>query len=253
MTEAKKDAGWMENPAVRNYMFLCLTALVVLFLTLVRRDLGPVSVLPVVLGVLALLFRWRAGPFLLLFLTAGLVFSTDRSGTGARMGAPPVRNFRLDEWVLCGAMLGYFAAHYRLQALTLGVLPLDPRRHVGRDPAPKEPPRDPSLVSPVEIGYLIMGLPLFAFLAQAAWKLLPNWHDPDGKPDSLWRGILAAWVGGMVVFVVGAVLRVAGWRAMTRREARLVLQDALWTETRRDQRRVNRWLAWARRRRKEEP
>ena len=46
------------------------------------------------------------------------------------------------------------------------------------------------------------------------------------------------------------------WRArqMTAAEGELSLQDTLWRETRREQRRLNRWLAWAelRRRRKEQ-
>jgi hypothetical protein len=56
------------------------------------------------------------------------------------------------------------------------------------------------------------------------------------------------------VLAVAALLRYLALRRMTPPEAGLYLQDVLWRETRREQRRLNRWLAWAwlRRRRREE-
>ena len=54
-------------------------------------------------------------------------------------------------------------------------------------------------------------------------------------------------VGGFVI--AATVLGHLGWRRLSPEEAALFLQDALWHETRREQRRINRWRAWALRRR----
>ena len=66
----------------------------------------------------------------------------------------------------------------------------------------------------------------------------------------------AAILAIIVALVLGVVVASAFlgyWRsaAQTREQAALVLQDAVWAETRGEQRRLNRWLAWARLRRRE--
>lgn len=53
------------------------------------------------------------------------------------------------------------------------------------------------------------------------------------------------WVVGGGTALVCGLLRCWAWRQLTPEEALLYLQDVAWRETRREQRRLNRWLAWA--------
>jgi hypothetical protein len=253
-----------QHPAVRNYIFLCLVALVVLFLVLIRRGLGPLSFLPIIVAALGVALRWRAAPLFSLILVVGLLAFQEPFGHPRPFRSVPVRTFRLDDWVLCGAVLAFFAAHYRLQALTLSVIPVDPRLQEGarllggrppRGPASGPSRRDPRLVAQSEIGWLVLSLPVWALLAQVCWKLLPDQRSDYGLSSATWQGVIMAWGLGLGLFVVAGLLGYAGRRQGSRREAALLLQDVVWLETHRDQRRVNRWLAWAalrRRRRKDE-
>ena len=58
--------------------------------------------------------------------------------------------------------------------------------------------------------------------------------------------LLGDLLGGLGLFVAVGVTRYWIWRRMTLAEATLFLQDVQWQETRGEQRRLNRWLAWAR-------
>jgi hypothetical protein len=60
---------------------------------------------------------------------------------------------------------------------------------------------------------------------------------------------LLAWAIAMPLIAVSTVLGYQRWRRRTPNESLLFLQETLWTETRRDQRRLNRWLAWGKLRR----
>jgi hypothetical protein len=102
----------------------------------------------------------------------------------------------------------------------------------------------------VEVGLLVMSLPLAPLLAQVFWAGLAPPREMLGLPARLWRFLLVGWSLGLGVFVTAAVLRQWRRRLMTPDEAALLLQDTLWHETRREQRRLNRWLAWARLRRR---
>jgi hypothetical protein len=59
-----------------------------------------------------------------------------------------------------------------------------------------------------------------------------------------WRAVLCVWA--LVLALVGgsALVSVLGWLWASREEARLFLQDQLWTETRSEQRTIQRWAMW---------
>ena len=61
--------------------------------------------------------------------------------------------------------------------------------------------------------------------------------------------VLIGWLVGLVLLLAAGFLAYAGQRRLTREEAAVFLQDTLWRETRREQRRVQQWLAWAKLRR----
>jgi hypothetical protein len=248
-------------PFLHAYALVCLAALAVVFFVETQRGVRLTSPLLLAVGLVGVLTRLRLGPVLLLVtLAAGYLLEQQQyGGLGWRWYTRP-RAFQVPDVVLCGAVLVYVAAHYRLQALTRHVFPVDAHR---REPVPGKPgktrvvraKRSPQLATAEEVGLLLLLAPAPALLAQPLWQLLARPWRILGLPHQVGRLLLLLWVLAVAGFVVAALL--GHWRArqMTAEEGELFLQDTLWQETRREQRRLNRWLAWAelRRQRKEEP
>jgi hypothetical protein len=251
--------GRPEVPLLNLYSVLCLAALAALLL--VEAQHGPRLTTPllVAVGLAGVVMRLRSGPILLLVtLAAGhLLVQHQFVGLGWRWYTRP-RAIEVADVVLCGAVLVYVAAHYRLQALTRHVFPPDPRR---REPVPGRPgkqrvvrqTRSPGLAVPEEAAFLILLVPVPALLAQALWMVIARPWSVLGLPPPVGRILLLVWVLAVGAFLLAALLGHWRSRQMSGAEGELYLQDTLWRETRREQRRLNRWLAWAelRRRRKE--
>jgi hypothetical protein len=108
---------------------------------------------------------------------------------------------------------------------------------------------------PAEIGWVVLALPIWAFFAQLGWRLLPRELPvrlaDTGLPIGLWHGIVLTWIIGVGLLVTAGLLAHAGRRRMSRQQALLIMQDVLWQETGREQRRINSGLARARGRRRE--
>jgi hypothetical protein len=252
------------DPAVRPYLVLCLAALGAILLALLEKESG-LSTMPLILvGLLGLFARLRMAPllFLLVLVWQQLLHQLLRSGYGRRWRPAPAWSLEVADVVLCGATVAYVIGHYRLQALLHNVFPLDPRRRVGTArwrfwkiqmlPRIIQEPRSPRLVSQTEVAVFVITLPAAALLAQLFWAgLVQAW--PLGFPPALGRFLTLVWVLGVGLLVTAAVLHQVKLRRMTREEAQLLLQDTVWHETRREQRRVSRWLAWARLRERKEP
>ena len=90
-------------------------------------------------------------------------------------------------------------------------------------------------------------------MANLFWSWLRRRETELEVADAAWQGMLVLWLVGGGVLAVAAMLRYLALRRLTAPEAALYLQDVLWRETRGEQRRLNRWLAWAwlRRRRRD--
>jgi hypothetical protein len=236
---------------------LYLAALGVILLVQIEQQAGLSSLLLVMVGLLGVLSRLRAAPIVVLLILAGqqllrqaALVRYDTRGYAAAW-SPEVTDI-----VLCGAVLAYVLAHYRLQSLVYSVVPVDPRRREGpprwhfwrfqRLPRVVLERRSPRSVSRVEVGLLVMSLPAAPLLAQLLWAGLARPREMLGLPPRLWRSLLVTWALGFGLFVVAAALRHLRHRRMTLHEAALLLQDLVWHETRREQRRLNRWLAWKR-------
>jgi len=157
----------------------------------------------------------------------------------------------LIDLVLAMGVLGYVLAHYRMQGLMLNIVPRDPRLQVGpgrwfRRPKLLSHRRQAGLVTPVEIGWFLLCLPLWAFVGQLLWIVLAPPRNVVGLAPGPVRVILCAWAVGLGILITTGMLNL--WRRRQNRPevAALFLQDVLWKETRREQRRLNRWLAWSR-------
>ncbi len=188
---------------------------------------------------------------------------------------PPVADFPrrrlqhaalLPDFFLAAAVVAYVAGHYRLVSLTRNVFPVDRRRKTrprgdGR-PALLSGPvheqrRSPATVEPQEGGGLLLAAVLCASVGQIFWLWLSR---RDATTDlnallqlgatirlgnGLWRLLVLVWVVGLLLAVAAGVLGYLGQRRLSPGEAGLYLQDELWRQTRREQARLNRWLAWA--------
>jgi hypothetical protein len=255
-----------RDPAERAYALCCLGGVLVIVLALSQRGLDTGSMVPVLIGVAGVAFRWRTAPVLLIvalvFEYLGLwrvmMFLALRywglTGVFWRSAAP-----RPSDWLVNGLLgigvLIYVSAQYRLLGLTLNIVPPDPRRSrranrrllAANATAPLR--RSSASVSGVEIALLLATLPIWPVLASWVWEQLPQrWYEL-GLPPPLWRMLILAWSTGVGLLVTASLLTQLSQQQMSRVEAVSVLQDVVWRETRREQRRINRWLAWARVRR----
>ena len=236
----------------RFYQAVCGLALsaIVLFQMQQSGLLGGVALVVAVLvafiGLLGVYFRIKLSPTLVL-LAIGLPQIVEQYYAN-QYGNPdgrPVRFLDITDVLLCIAALTYFIGHYRLHGLWFGVLPPDARFKTkpGEKPAPPRVRSEESL-SVTELVTLVFMVPALVFAAELAYLFL---RQPMGVLDlpPRWKQlVLAAWLLLLVMFLVAHLFR--HWRRlqMDRVSALLTLQDILWNETRGEQRRINRWLAW---------
>ena len=255
--EATSDS----RSGIRQYQMLCLLALGVIFLADLQDGVLLLSLLVLLVGFFGVLSRLRLGPILLLVLVAAEQLA--RQFAWRRLQLPyvaPLQRIALNDLVLAMGVLGFVLAHYRMQGLMLNIVPRDPRLRVGpgrwfRRPKVLTHRRPGGLVTPVEIGWFILCLPLWVLVAQLLWAWLGLPRVIVGLAPGPVRIILAAWVVGVGILLTTALLNLWRRRQSHPEVAALFLQDVLWKETRREQRRLNRWLAWSRLKRdgREEP
>jgi hypothetical protein len=153
-------------------------------------------------------------------------------------------------------LVTYVAANCRLQSLAASILPADlrqreeqPRRR-GRwrwrewVAAPQK--RAGRLLTPQEIARFVLMLPMPALAAQALGLVIARPWQWTVFHQRLHRLIALAWLLVMGLLIAGTIL--AHWRRrqLDRAGSAVYLQDTLWHETRREQRRTFRWLAWRR-------
>lgn len=245
MTTEPRD----DDPGVgpRHYQALCGVALGVMILVLWQQDLALISLVMAGIGAVALGLRLAINPlFMLLPLALGQVYAwIQRNRMMPGRARPPVL-LDVEDVVLCIAALIYLAGHYRLHSLWFSAVPADPRLRKAAKPPDRPAPqaRPAGTVTLRELVWFVLTPPAFALLAQGLWFLLPvRWRLP-GLPPEWTRLLVIVWVLVVGLFVASQFFRYARRLHMDRRTARLLLQDVVWNETRGEQRRINRWLAW---------
>jgi hypothetical protein len=235
---------------VVHYQFLCAFCLAVVLLIQLQAGLVLINLFGILIGAAGLVFRLRLAPILFVALVAIAQFTLARGAHFVFLD----RNMDLNDVLLCAAVLGYVSCHFRLQSIWYGVLPSDPRQRAGpprrafpwirrRAPLVLEK-RGANQIMPREFAWLVVTLPLWAVAAQLANKLIPRQWYLLGFPASFIQILVVLWLLAVGFAVVRAFLNY--WKHCSRDAAlaQLYLQDILWRETRGEQRRVNRWLAW---------
>jgi hypothetical protein len=237
-----------------HYMALCGLCLGIVFLTQLQLGLIIINLLGVMIGIQALVSKLRLGPLLLVIFVAAGQFSLE-PGLGRHFGPGSYREpLDLQDVLLCAALLGYVIGHYRLQAIWYHILPTDVRQRA-QTPRRRWPwfwKRSPLLleqrpgthITAKELALLVVTLPVWALLGQVAWALLPQRWNLLGLPMRLVQILVVLWILAIGGYLTTALLTYWKYRQHDPATAQLYLQDQLWRETRGEQRRVNRWLAW---------
>jgi hypothetical protein len=242
----------------QHYQLLCGVALAVLFFIQLEQGLLVAGLLAVVVGAPAILLRVRVSPLLVLVPLIGGQVYLQYDFPAFR----PHAALQVADVVFCAAALAYLGGAYRLLSLWRSILPLDPRQRYHRGAGVVVPlgrlgriaphHRPAGLLSRTEIAWFVLQLPLFALLAQGAWILLGVRRELLGLSPRWLQLIQLVWGLGLALFLAGSLFRIGRLWHMDSETARMLLQDVLWHETRREQRRVGRWLAWSRLRGKSE-
>jgi hypothetical protein len=232
-----------QKPGVNQYVTVGICSLGAIGLVLYERGFGFWCLLPILAGLAA--SPTAFGPMALVTALAGCV-----------LFVPRVIDWRhgilsIPDLVLSGAVLGYMVCHARLQSLTKNIFPSDIRGGVVQlENQTSSHRRATGLVTSAEVSTLVIALPLWALAATIARAIWPaKWPDPI-RPE-VWNAIVVCWIAALALICARIVLSYWQLRHMSAPEAQLMLQDVLWPETRREQRRVNRWRVWYQRRQQE--
>ena len=242
------------------YFVVCAVSLAMLLMIQIRQGQGLlVSLLLILVGGGGLLARFRLAPLLMVVLVTMIEvlrrhFDPDlRWQTDTQQGPA----FRTPDLLRAVAVLGYVVGHYRLQGIHRHIFPPDYRLAAAtKERVQVARRRSAEAMAALEEPLLILSLPVFALLGQLAWLGLAqprNLLDWDPWVVRLATIILTLVIG---VSITASLLTAWRRRRMTPAEARLLMQDVLWTQTRGEQRWFTRWLAWfwiKERERKEQP
>jgi hypothetical protein len=233
-TVKQTDAGLA--PLANAYLLAGLGAIAVIGVALMQTT-GRWALVPTLVGAAGLAFRWRSGSLLVL---AGIAIGQVGRSYYLHAGFG-LRTSLAADLGLCAATLAYVIAQYRLVGLTAGVFP-PVRRKLD------QPPPRPGSASTAELAAAGLSVAACSVGAFFLWEVVGEVPAPWHMYPTTWRLGMVAWVllGGLAL--AAAVLGHLGWRRLSPAEAAVFLQDALWHETRREQRRINRWRAWAVRR-----
>jgi hypothetical protein len=240
MSEQKSMLDSWRQPGTFRYVLFCAGGMAAVLLAMLPYHFGGWAVMPIAVGLLGAFTR--LGPILFAVAVA------------LALNFPPHLPFahrgllRIPELIAAGGVLAYVIGHYRLQVIHLHAF-AEGKKEPGSDEPPRR--RHPRWVTSAELGQALIALPTAAILAQIVWFLLMGMHA-QFRWGLVWPFIVVVWILGMVFAVVGGAFSWRRRQQMTVEEATLFLQDQLWQDTRRDQRRVARWLAWAAARRKPE-
>jgi hypothetical protein len=221
-----------------------LAALLAVGATLMKCGAGSFALVPLLFGVLGIVFGWRSAPLFVLVALAVTVLQPLPAVTMYLFSTSPVSDV-----LLSAAVLAYLVAQHRLYSLRLAAVPEEPARRVGRKsvkPSPA-PTRPPPAEAEGEAVLALVAVGLATAAALGLWTVVHFVRAPLDIRPAAWRLAVVVWVVGGVLLLAAEAIGYFGLRRQSREEAALFLQDQLWRETRGEQRRINRWRAWARR------
>jgi len=249
-------------PAMRNYFLIAVAALFIYYTLMVERSGSLTTLLVILIAVPGLTARWVVSPPLVLLLTTYLLFDPGFEGLFVMIQGYPRAWSGSTGWyygqldftnmLLAAAILVYVIAQYRLLSLFHKSMPDDPPPRRKGQPEPTTPRRPARLFTEGELGSMLLLVPLWIAGAALGWEMLAGYERGE-RLGGVWgitrpfvRFMLFVWFLAMTVMLISVVFRYLALLRMSRREARLLLQDEFWLETRREQERIHRWRRWFR-------
>lgn len=253
-------------PVVRYYLFTGSIGLLVMWLAMFERGYEIFSLIPVLLGAIGLAPsllppRWRELrllrrlpatmlPLMVVFLIVPMeiLFIPERYQRGDFL--------RLSDVLLTLGLMSYLFSQYRLLGLSSNLLPVDERPRADRLGGDEPEPRPVTAAQPGEWKHLLWLVPVCVIAGQVMWQWLLNseqWNVGDtgvGRLDvarTWWRIYVLVWILTVSGLLLTAALTILRIYRMSRTEAAASAQETIWNETRGEQRRIHRWLAWLRR------
>jgi hypothetical protein len=253
------SANRFRDPAARNYLFVTLAALLIVAATMFVRGGLPAALLPVGVALLGLFTRWPGMPRV--FLVMLCYFIVLPLGFPVLGGEPFGANisgshFQLLDVILAGAVVVYFICQYRLMSLLQQGMPFDVPQ--SQRPKDTQPPRRPvRLVAEDEYGRLFLVAGLCVLLGQFVWLIVAELRPTlgrfppiatvqYGRADAGGRFLMLAGLVAGVGLVVGLIFWYWWLARLSDAEARMILLDVQWNESRRELNRQEKWRAWGR-------
>ena len=228
---------------VATYRILAMAGLGLVFLSHPDRAIAMAVLVAVGFGVLYLPRFAGSGAFLVLLAFIELL----AIGVWPRFRFTQAM-FDLSEMMLAAGTLLFVGSLHRLHSLVLTAATHDPRL-VEKSPRRLPPETRPETALSTEeiVGWLVT-VPLCVLAAELLRRGLNRPTPLEGLvPWQIAHVILAAWALVVGILVVWTIFDY--WRRtnMDPDLARMYLEDVTWRESRRDQGRMGRWLAWRRR------
>jgi hypothetical protein len=249
-----------DRGSAAAYSGVCLATLVVLVVGLDRLRPGASSLVPAIpllIGAVALFFRFTSGPPFVLVILSGVIMYTLRGDTRVLPGGPPgfVAEYFAHRLIICAAALIFVIAFYRRLAIESSIFPPDRRKvplpRTAATLAPLPPvQRGSQLVTSTELVSSLVVVGLSCISGFVLWMALNQIKPPRSllldENRVQWRLLVVCWVlvaaGAIGWVVLGYIDRARATPAQNL----LFLQDQLWRETRTEQNRIHRWLVWTR-------
>ncbi|MCZ2341251.1 MAG: hypothetical protein LC104_05570 [Bacteroidales bacterium] len=271
-TDTPKRPGVLEmltqSSLGRCYLFTGLGAQCILAVALAQAG-GLPALAPIVIGCLGLLMRWTATPILFLMLFVFfLAFPEGLPVWNVRSDIP--RSFcRVSDLILVFVTVAYLVCYYRMLGLLHDAMPSSrTSRGSSQDLSPVLRRENHSFESEyipiaavlfivlilVQIAYLMMNhllidmraFPPVHWVDEFATRHRMSW-TPE-FPVALHRLLVFILGTTIIVSIVGFSLWYWGLNRLQPQEARMMIRDVSWRESRRELNRQAKWRAWVQRR-----
>lgn len=261
------DRELFRHPGVQNYVLAALVSLVIVFGTLYIRGSIVGGIVVVLFGTAGLFLRWTAAPVLMLLLTTYFeLFPAGKPLLGSDDPWGPRRNsFRIEDMLLTMGLLVYVASQYRLFGILVQALPSENEGTTTGDA--NQPIRRPTTaISIVEFPKMIWLAAIAVFAAQITWGFLVFFQvetegsfsvkyvrhflpETAAQENALHSAASRFVLLSAIVLGISVIAHVVLWyhrmRVLTPDEAKMIVLDTAWNESRREYARVASWQAWA--------
>ncbi len=259
----------IQKPAIKTYMVVGFLALFLYYLLMMDRTGAMGALLTVLVAIPGLLGWGVISPALFLILNTYLLYDPNFArlmyGVGLYRYAGrsyydygyddyvlrSLYSFDIQDFVLTLAVMAYLMAQYRLLSLMRSGLPYDPaplRKGQGDPPQLRRPAVH---FTDRELGRMLALGGVSVVVGQICWWILTA-LDVERRFSLTWgfdpqewgKALLFLWIIGSSLLIASSVFYYIRLNWMSPTEARLIVQDAFWQETSREQERIYRWRRW---------